>query len=352
MAEQLRACAAAFSAILLLALPGGASAAQQPEEFLSCGDDFPVAAEVDWAGAGRPPVSHRGAPDDDKYWVFIIGAPRGGTSAMYGLLSTSPSMSNLCKGRWGLCEGTWDIMEAGRLPWVDKNGKKGTQWRPHEFPLDWNDIVDNVYTKRWNTSQPVLLEKSPPNVGRIREIYEQLKGRRDRKVRFIIVTQSPCLYGKGTWEEARRQLLTWRGTMTHLVTQLEFVPQEYWLHVKMEDLFKNPYKESKRVLDFIPALQKLDPESTGLRPRVQKAAGNQLERHKGIMGYIRQKQGELMNRTTHIGTTAYNWVIKALGYNRHISPAPLLVPNTPQALAFERREAFALARAAKGRQAQ
>eukprot|EP01062_Namystynia_karyoxenos_P051076 TRINITY_DN3997_c0_g1_i1.p2 TRINITY_DN3997_c0_g1~~TRINITY_DN3997_c0_g1_i1.p2 ORF type:complete len:375 (+),score=113.23 TRINITY_DN3997_c0_g1_i1:74-1126(+) len=350
MAAHLRARAGGVLAALLLALPGGGSAGKTPQEILSCGHDFPVESEVDWAGSRRRPARYRGPPDSDKYWVFIIGVPRGGTSAMYGFLSTSPSMSNLCKGRWGLCEGTWDLMEAGRLPWTDKNGMKGTQWRPNQFPLNWNDIVDNVYTKRWNISQPVLLEKSPPNIGRVREIYEQLKLRKDRKVRFIIVTQSPCIYGKGTWNEARRDLFTWHKSTRQLLTQLEVVPQEYWLQVKMEDFFRNPYTEAMRMLKFIPALQSLDPEATGLRPRVANSEGG--DRHKTIMGYIRSKQGKLANRTTHIGNTAFNWVTKALGYNRHISPAPLLVPNTPQALAFERREAAALARAVREKQAQ
>eukprot|EP01065_Artemidia_motanka_P038220 TRINITY_DN47075_c0_g1_i1.p1 TRINITY_DN47075_c0_g1~~TRINITY_DN47075_c0_g1_i1.p1 ORF type:complete len:323 (+),score=37.54 TRINITY_DN47075_c0_g1_i1:89-1057(+) len=284
---------------------------------IRCDLDFPVNSTMNLENPPSEPVAYEGKPDNGKYWLFVIGAPKGGTSAMYALLSTSPAASNLCRGRWGLCEGTWDIL-GSLIPRRDKWGKKGTHWRPQQFPINWTEAVDKIYPNRWNMSQPVLLEKSPMNVKRMTEIYNCLKDRTDRQIKFVVVTTHPCFYSSGSWRMARGNIYTWAGFMRDLIGSMKHVPSEHWILVRMEDVFRDPVNQTRRLLNFLPALKSLSPIEPGLQPRNKAKKVDQDayqdNRLKGIVGYIQYKKGQLTNKTAVVPGKQVGWILSRFGY--------------------------------------
>jgi len=253
----------------------------------SCDPYFPVKPKIN-LNKRLPPTPTTQKNDTGKYYLFIIGLPSGGTTVIYSLLGTSPEASNLCAfvHNGGLCEGTNFLLGKGLVP-VRKD-----MWRFDAFKIPWETAVRKVYPQRWNMSKPVLLEKSPPTLGRVSEIYQALKSDPDRQVRFIVVTMSSCRYVKN-WGMA----FQYQRNMGRLAKELDAIPRSVWHHVKMEDMFADPYKEVQGILDFLPALRLLDPTRTSLERRNPKATSDH-NRMASVVDFIKMK-GEMPNRTTH-----------------------------------------------------
>eukprot|EP00756_Hemistasia_phaeocysticola_P024100 Hpha_TRINITY_DN1592_c0_g1::TRINITY_DN1592_c0_g1_i1::g.57200::m.57200 len=250
---------------------------------VSCDTYFPVKPNFDVNKSHKPATIQK--KDDGKYYLFIIGVPSGGTTAMSGLLGTSPQASTLCDfiANGGLCEGTNWLLGSGLVP------ERKNMWQ-ESFVVPWKRAVKQVYAKRWNMSKPVLLEKSPPNVGRVPEIYRALKDDPERKIRFLVVTMSSCLYCKNAGAAFH-----YRRFMKKLSTDLDTIPRSVWHHVTMEDMFRNPYTESDKILQWLPALRQLNPEKTALQRR-NPSATTAMTRMMSVVDFIKHK-GEMTKRS-------------------------------------------------------
>lgn len=167
-----------------------------------------------------------------------------GSTGILSFLATSPKVSTLCSAGGWACEGTWILTDRNIIP------QDADQYDP-EIPNDWNSAL-HAYSRFWNASQPVLIDKSPPNVFKAWHIYSDLK-KEGKKVKFILVTRSPC-YGGAPYGPH----------MDYMVRAKRSIPSKFLLHIRFEDLIINPFNEAVRVLKFLPELSSLDPSRYGL----------------------------------------------------------------------------------------
>lgn len=207
--------------------------------------------------SGSPVRVSRSAPKDyagkthkGSHYVFITGMPYSGTTALYGLLSTSPHASNLCSGLGQCCEGGPLLLNAGLIP-------PNIPMDPR-FPKDWDKAI-TVFQGYWNLSKPVLVEKSVSNLDRFPQIWATLK-KEGARVSFLYLARSKCFYNHPelwyTWKEELKgafemaEVLRKDGAGFHVV--------------KYEDMVSDPYSFSRQILDVIPELESLDPMFNGL----------------------------------------------------------------------------------------
>lgn len=184
----------------------------------------------------------------DQEVVFVIAFPFTGSTAVLGLLGTSPSTTTHCPARTWACEGSWLLDRAGLM-----GGKH--HW-DSQFPKSWGEALQ-VYKKHWNMSKSVLLEKSPPNVIKMAEISKAMRDLGQR-ASFIVLTRSPCNL-KGAWQGGP-------GAMyIKFVDELKQANEGSLLRtleIKYEDLIADPWAISQRMVEFVPQLGSLNPAET------------------------------------------------------------------------------------------
>lgn len=253
-----------------------------------------------------PPVASRTVEEHGKpHYVFISGLPYSGTTALYGLISTSPEVSNLCKGKANCCEGLPLLTPSGMISYVSALNP--------EYPKDWTAAF-GVYKQFWNLSKPILVDKSIGNIDRFPKMLQAVQ-REGARASFIYVVRSKCYYQHPElWniaDELRK--VVERGD------ELRSAGARF-LVVKYEDMLANPYKVSKDILDFIPELQSLDPLQNGLKGAPYTDGDN---RGQGLATYVKLKRFFVMGRPTlAIPPDEGKWLRK-LGYTKkYFSHAP------------------------------
>lgn len=184
-------------------------------------------------------------------YVFITGLPYTGTTTLYGLLSTSPQTSNLCKGGGNCCEGAPVLVKAGLWP--------VRQALNPAFPADWNQALA-VYSNYWNMSKPILVEKSVNNMKRFPRLYQTLRST-GAKASFIYVVRSTCFFRHNQWGPNG-----WVAGMNELLQSAQYMRSvgAKVLIVKWEDMVGDPYAVAQDLVNFLPALESLDPTKNGL----------------------------------------------------------------------------------------
>lgn len=217
-------------------------------------------------------------------YLFVIGLPYTGTTALLSLLSTSPEVANHCgdKISWFTCEGTWLLVKSHTIP------DRDTRW-DSQYPSDWNEAIE-VYSKSWNTSKSVLVDKSPPNAVKMLRIAEDLK-RTGKRVSFIVLSRSPCnILDEETRDEEAL------GRALEMASEVKKLPASQVLHIKYEQLISDPYTVATQMLDFLPQLKQLDPTIDGLnnaeRPDMEKEIGadpKHAGKDESVIGYIVSK---------------------------------------------------------------
>jgi len=199
-----------------------------------------------------PVFTRSPTPDKSKGHVhlFIICWPYQGSTALMNLIASSPEASTLCKLQGHVCcEGQDLLYEAGLLP--------DLQWKTvstslHQ-PKDWNEAV-GAYAKVWNMSKSVLLDKTPGIHVKVPKIYLDLL-QQGKRAKFLLMTRSPC-DDKVRSQGKNERLATMQASTA--------VPDDHVLHIRYEDLVRDPYRQSQRIVDFVPELGSVDPSVSAL----------------------------------------------------------------------------------------
>jgi hypothetical protein len=201
--------------------------------------------------AASPRQTQKTSGNASHQYVFITGLAYTGTTSLYGLLSTSPQTSNLCKGLGNCCEGAPILEKAGLWPYNEASNPA--------YPADWRRALA-VYDKYWDMSKPILLEKSVNNMKRFPKLYQTLQGM-GANASFIYVVRSTCffkhnLYGKDKWLTGMNEVLESAQKMRKSGAKV--------LIVKWEDIVGNPFVVAQDLMKFLPELVSLDPTKNGL----------------------------------------------------------------------------------------
>ena len=111
----------------------------------------------------------------NKY-LFILCPPYSGSTVLWKLVSTSAAVSSLPNEGQFLPE-VKDVMR--RDPWNA------------DITLPWTDIK-KVWDGYWDRTKPLLVEKSPPNLIRTRDILEHFK-----PICFLLMVRNPYAHCEG-----------------------------------------------------------------------------------------------------------------------------------------------------------
>ena len=172
-------------------------------------------------------------------YLFILCPPYSGSTLLWKLLSTSINVSAL-------------PMEGQFLPEL-KELMRDTPWNA-ERTLPWPQIKA-VWESYWDKSKPVLLEKSPPNLIRTRDIRAHFQ-----PVKFIVMVRNPYAQAEGLMR--RNHFTATRAanfSMMCLRKQLENAQQlEDALVMTYESLVQDPVAMCAKLAAFMPVLGDMD----------------------------------------------------------------------------------------------
>ncbi|MEP4485379.1 MAG: sulfotransferase [Halioglobus sp.] len=177
--------------------------------------------------------------ENRSHYLFVLCPPYSGSTLLWKLLATSANVSALPS-------------EGQFLPELEQV-MRDRPWRD-ELNLPWPHIK-SIWLSYWDTSKPVLLEKSPPHLIRAQQIAEHFQ-----PVSFIVMARNPYALCEGL---IRRNQWTAEAAAKHalrcLIAQqhnLQRFPES--LKITYESLTNNPAVESQRIIEFLPILESLD----------------------------------------------------------------------------------------------
>ena len=250
----------------------------------------------------------RASEGGGKTYLFVVGPPHHGTTAVYGLLSTSPMASTLAgHGNWA-GEGTWLLRRDAK---ETLGGYVRRRWDP-AVELDVGEMR-RVYERYWNMSRPVLVEKSPPSMMRLKELKAEFKtqvggGGEPPRVKFIFVVRSPCAMrhsettlrhhkaeadGVDAARDAPLSAVDVGYAARYYVTQMHnlVVHGLDGILVRHEDLLMDPDRVAARILSFVPELRTLDPTRVddAFAESMQSREGQ--DRLKGVASFAQEHAG-------------------------------------------------------------
>jgi hypothetical protein len=198
-------------------------------------------------------------PWNDRRLVFVGGLHRSGTTLVSRIIASSPHSSGLT--------GTGTLRDEGQRIQDTYSGGLGntSEWSFHpQAHLTEEDAQRTpgagarlwaTWSPYWDLDRAVLVEKSPPNLTRMRYLQEIFP-----KSRFVVVTRHPVVQALAVRKWATRT----RGRFTYGFPRLV----EHWVHahdvfaedalrienllvLRYEHLMRDPARELGRVAQFL-----------------------------------------------------------------------------------------------------
>ncbi len=178
--------------------------------------------------------------------LFILCPPSSGSTLMWKLLQTSPLVSAF----------GWEGQVLAKSQLFSRD-----RWRA-EKRIDWKAVRDR-WNQAWDMSKPVLLEKSPPHLIRAGALAAQFPNSY-----FIIMIRNPYAFCEGVKRRwgARKSILAgysyfnlacfWAICARYQIKNQSSL--ENALLMSYEELTDRPEESSRRLVDFVPELERLD----------------------------------------------------------------------------------------------
>lgn len=172
-------------------------------------------------------------------YLFVLCPPYSGSTLLWKLLSTSQNVSSL-------------PVEGQFLPEL-ASIMRGKPWDP-DHVLPWPEIKA-VWETYWDLDKPVLLEKSPPNLIRTRDILAHF-----HPVKFVVMVRNPYAQSEGLvrrnhWPVKRAANFSMMCLRTQLKNAREL---DSALVLTYESLVQNPAQACQQLTAFIPELADMD----------------------------------------------------------------------------------------------
>lgn len=177
-------------------------------------------------GRNAPEHTAREIPLDGRRLVFIGGLHRSGTSLVHRCLSDHPDISGFSGA--GVAEDEGQHLQSVYPRAIEHGGPGLFGFDPRAYLDETSALVsessaDRIlqdWTKHWDTTRSVLVEKSPPNLIRTRFLQALFPG-----CRFIIVMRHPIAVGYAT-----QKWTTWLPWLRPLGVPDRRLPH-VWIHV-------------------------------------------------------------------------------------------------------------------------
>lgn len=191
---------------------------------------------------------------DDRQLVFIAGLHRSGTSALHECLREHPQISGFCNT--GVREDEGQHLQTVLPPdkFYGGSGIFGFHPSAHateSSPLAGEENAAQMFrqwSRFWDLSKPVLIEKSPPNLVRTRLLQALFP-----QAKFVIITRHPVAVSYATqkwkWITLHRLLRHWLHCHQLLLNDLPYLRHAYVL--KYEAFVRDPAGELAGVCRFL-----------------------------------------------------------------------------------------------------
>lgn len=201
-----------------------------------------VRSIITWAGGWVGPL-----PKPEK-WLFIVGCYNSGTSLLKTLLARHPQIGSM---RWEgqFCTNQFTVPKYVGLPRL---------WalEPEKFFLDetsQTDIDVNRLKRQWGTwineiKRPVLMEKTPTNVARLRWLQANFEN-----AHFLGIIRNGYAVAEGIRRKVDHPLklgaLQWQRSNKMMLEGFETLNNA--LLIKYEDLTDSPDKILSNIMSFL-----------------------------------------------------------------------------------------------------
>ncbi len=176
-------------------------------------------------------------------YLFILSPPYCGSTMLNQLISSSKNVS--CNNNLGTREGQL-------LPGVKHFMFQKDRWNP-EVKYPWNK-VKKVWTKYWDYSKPIFLDKSIPNIMRVDEIEKVFT-----PIKFICLVRNPYAQVEGIM---RRNYQDAKSAAEFAIKCLKYQSKnklrENCLFFTYEDLCENGENVLKKMIRFVPELSDMN----------------------------------------------------------------------------------------------
>ena len=179
-------------------------------------------------------------------YLFILSPPFCGSTLLNQLISTSKNVS--CNNNIGTREGQ-TLPEVREIMFEDNRWNKDAQ-------LPWG-FIHNIWRKYWDLSKPVLLDKSIPNIMRVKDIKNTFKNSS-----FICMVRNPYAQCEGIIRRNEKSAdFAAKFALDCLRYQRENIECEKKLvFFTYEELCENKIEVIKKITDFIPELSDIKSE--------------------------------------------------------------------------------------------
>lgn len=199
----------------------------------------------------------------DRKFVFIAGLHRSGTTLLSNLLAGHPDVSGFENTGAPMDEGQHlqTVYPVGRVWGGDAVGRFG--FDPCAYLTERSSIATrenaeklfNEWSKHWDLSKPVLVEKSPPNIIRTRFLQAMFPNSY-----FIVITRHPVAASIAVKKWCARNpvpgiMMNW--TVCHERYRRDRRKLVRCLEIRYEDLVASPMAELEKISSFL----RIDPFS-------------------------------------------------------------------------------------------
>ena len=230
------------------------------------------------AGAARfaPGAKPILAPRAKPIYLILMAPSYSGSSALEGLLSTSPSVTTMCNAPLPLweCESTMALIKYGVFSVDTRWDPEGTDWALAYRVFNNISIWDNM-------SAPIRLEKAPPNIAKSKSLVRFFEAEK-MDYRFLVMRRSGCLMRHKDSEELRRDAYLLDEVMAN-------GPPSRTLEIQYEDLVVDTRGTAQRIVNWLPQLGSLSLTGglEGVKPPNKSGNGqNKNKRQLPIVSYV------------------------------------------------------------------
>lgn len=186
--------------------------------------------------------------------VFVIGLHRSGTTLLANLIANHPYVSSFKDTGFPKDEGQFLQTVYPPAYIYGGPGKFGFDLRTHLdesshlLTKDNKEKLFSEWSKHWDMSRKILLEKSPPNLLKTRFLQEIFPN-----TKFIMITRHPIAvsYATQKWSKTSIVSLLEHWLICHEIFEADRKHLENVFTLKYKDLVSNPDHTIMNVYNFI-----------------------------------------------------------------------------------------------------
>ena len=177
----------------------------------------------------------------DHRFLFILCPPYAGSSLLHEIICSSPQVSPT---------NIFGMREGQALPEIRQMVDYRRRWEENrDYPWP---AIKMVWLQYWDTSKPVLLDKSPPNLVHAESIQEHFK-----PAWFIVMTRDPYAHCEGMM---RRDQVATEAAARFSIKCLRHQKQnaerlERNCLIRYEELVLDPQAIKRKLEQFMPELE-------------------------------------------------------------------------------------------------